>query len=288
MPELPEVETVRQGLEKELLGARFIETEQRRADLRMPLPKNLAARLKGRRIESITRRAKYILVTLDNSETLLLHLGMSGRMILSKVRGVTDKHDHLIFTFDNGRVLHFNDPRRFGLCDLIPKGGLAHYKLLRHLGLEPLGKDLTAAALAEKFKGRKRNIKDTLMDQQLIAGIGNIYASEALFYAGISPRRAAGRCTKEQLAKLVPAIRKVLTAALESGGSTLRNYRHANGDLGAFQHRFAVYDRTGKPCPGCTCDVAKTGLPSPYLRRSGASAPRRQVKRSFGFAQAGR
>jgi formamidopyrimidine-DNA glycosylase len=259
MPELPEVETVRRGLEKELIGARFVTVEARRADLRAPLPKRLDARLRGRRIEAIARRAKYILMALDNGDTLLLHLGMSGRIILSKTRKAPEKHDHLILTFDNGVTLHFNDPRRFGLCDLVAKGKLAQHKLLRHLGLEPLGKDLTPAALAALFKGRKRNIKDTLMDQQLLAGIGNIYASEALFYAGINPRRAAGRCTKEQLAKLAPAIREVLTDALASGGSTLRNYRHANGDIGAFQHRFAVYDRRGKRCPGCACDPAKTG-----------------------------
>lgn len=260
MPELPEVETVCRGLAKALLHARITEVEQHRGDLRTPLPKNLPARLKGRQIEAINRRAKYILITLDKGETLLMHLGMSGRMVISHGdKRPPFKHDHLVFHFTNGATLRFNDPRRFGMCDLVPTKDVPKHKLLRHLGIEPLGKDLTPSTLAAKFKGKKTSVKDALMDQRLIAGIGNIYACEALFYAGINPKRKAGACRREQIAKLAPAIRKVLEAAINSGGSTLRNYAQSNGDLGGFQHHFAVYDREGKRCPGCSCDTAKTG-----------------------------
>jgi formamidopyrimidine-DNA glycosylase len=258
MPELPEVETVCRGLAAALTGKRIVRFEQNRADLRVALPLNLAARLKGRRIESITRRAKYILIELDKNETLLLHLGMSGRMIVGAKPEKPDKHDHLVFTFDNGVCVRFNDPRRFGLCDLVRDEDLPQHKLLRHLGIEPLGKELTAKTLAATLKGKKTSIKDALMDQRLVAGIGNIYACESLFYAGIDPRRRAGSCVKKT-APLVTAIRKVLKAAIAAGGSSLRDYRQSNGELGYFQHHFAVYDREGKPCPGCTCNIAKTG-----------------------------
>jgi formamidopyrimidine-DNA glycosylase len=259
MPELPEVETVCRGLAKALNGARIVKAEAHRPDLRMPLPKNLAARLKGRRVKAIYRRAKYILMNLDSGETLLLHLGMSGRMVIVHKTSKPGKHDHLVFQFDNGCVVHFNDPRRFGMCDLVATKGLSQHKLLRGLGIEPLEKQLTSEFLAAKFKGKKTSVKAALLDQRLVVGIGNIYACEALFYAGISPKRRAGACTKDQIAKLVPAIRKVLNAAIKAGGSSLRDYVQVDGELGYFQHHFAVYDREGKACPGCSCDVAKTG-----------------------------
>jgi formamidopyrimidine-DNA glycosylase len=260
MPELPEVETVCRGLAKALTGARFAKVAQHRPDLRTHMPKNLAARLEGRRIEAITRRAKYILVTLDNKETLLMHLGMSGRLVLSHDDNKPpSKHDHLVFHFDNGVTLRFNDPRRFGMCDLVAANDLPKYKLLRHLGIEPLGPELTAKWLTAKFKGKKTSIKGALMDQRIVVGVGNIYACEALFHAGINPKRKAGACTPAQIAKLVPAIRKVLRAAIKAGGSSLRDYVQTDGNLGYFQHHFAVYGRMGKPCPGCRCDVKKTG-----------------------------
>jgi formamidopyrimidine-DNA glycosylase len=261
MPELPEVETVCRGLAKTLTGARITEMHQHRADLRMALPQNLPARLKGRRVEAIRRRAKYILIDLDNGESLLMHLGMSGRMVLAAndIKPAA-KHDHLVFHFDNGITLRFNDPRRFGLCDFVRTSELEQHKLLRHVGVEPLGHDLTAKTLTAKFKGKKTSIKAALLDQRLIAGIGNIYASEALFHAGISPKRQAGRCTPGQIAKLVPAIKKVLRAAIAAGGSTLRDYVQADGELGYFQHRFAVYGREGKPCPGCSCKGKDGGI----------------------------
>ncbi len=260
MPELPEVETVCRGLVKGLLGARIVETEQHRGNLRFPLPKNLPVRLKGRTIKAIERRAKYILITLDKDEILLLHLGMSGRMVLAHDdRKPPGKHDHLVFHFDNGITLRFNDPRRFGMCDLIPAKDVSDYKLLRNAGIEPLGPKLTAKWLAAKLKGKKASIKEALLDQRIIAGIGNIYACEALFYACIDPRRAAGKCSSAQVARLVPAIRKVLNAAIKAGGSSLRDYVRADGELGYFQHQFAVYDHEGERCKNCDCDPAKTG-----------------------------
>jgi formamidopyrimidine-DNA glycosylase len=260
MPELPEVETVGRGLATALLGARIESIEQHRLDLRAPFPKNLAALLKDRKITAIQRRAKYLLIALDGGKTLLLHLGMSGRLLLSHDdKTPPAKHDHLVFHFKNGVTLRFNDPRRFGLCDLIPAQDLREHKLLRSLGIEPLGSELTPSFLGRIFAGKKTSIKDALMDQRLIAGLGNIYVCEALFYAGINPKKKAGRVKKPQLARLAKAIKKVLRAAIKAGGSSLRDYKQANGELGYFQHHFAVYDRKAKPCPQCTCDSAKTG-----------------------------
>jgi formamidopyrimidine-DNA glycosylase len=259
MPELPEVETVCRGLAKSLIGKRITAVEQHRKDLRAPLPKNMAARLKGQKVTRVTRRAKYIRIFLDGGEVLLMHLGMSGRLLAARDAVKAEKHDHLVFHFNDKTCVKFNDPRRFGCCDLVKAAELPRHKWLRHLGIEPFGKELTADWLRAKFKGRKTSIKAALMDQRLIVGIGNIYACEALFYAGISPKRRAGSCSPAQLAKLVPAIRKVLKAAIAAGGSSLRDYRQTSGELGYFQHHFAVYGREGKACPGCICELAKTG-----------------------------
>lgn len=259
MPELPEVETVCRGLAKVLTGARFLKVDAHRPDLRVPLPKNFSGRLKGRRIRAITRRAKYILIALDKDETLVFHLGMSGRMVIANESKKPEAHDHLVFHFDNGRYVTFNDPRRFGLCDLAPTKDLPKHKLFRHLGIEPLAPEFSSTYLASRFKGKKTSVKAALLDQRLVVGVGNIYASEALFHAKISPKRRAGACTKDQIARLVPAIRKVLRAAIKAGGSSLRDYVRADGELGYFQHCFAVYDREGKTCPGCTCDIKETG-----------------------------
>jgi formamidopyrimidine-DNA glycosylase len=227
--------------------------------LRTALPKNLAARLKGQRVVQVTRRAKYIQIFLNGGDVLLLHLGMSGRLLITPEAVKAEKHDHLVFHFDDGTCVRFNDPRRFGCCDLVRAEDLPRHQWLKHLGIEPLGKELTQAWLRDKFEGKTVNIKTALMDQRLVVGIGNIYASEALFYAGISPKRQAGACNAKQLAKLVPAIQKVLKAAIAAGGSSLRDYRQTNGELGYFQHSFAVYGREGEACPGCACDRAKTG-----------------------------
>lgn len=262
MPELPEVETVCRGLAKALTGARLIKVDVHRPDLRLPLPKNMEQRLKGRRVIDISRRAKYILINLDNSETILLHLGMSGRMVITpgtKRKTKAGKHDHIVFHFDRGLDVRFNDPRRFGVCDLVPTSSLPHHKLLRHLGVEPLGKDFTPAFLETRLKNKNTVIKAVLLDQHVVVGIGNIYASEILYDAGISPKRRAGTCSKEELEKLVFSVRKVLRAAIKAGGSSLRDYVQADGELGYFQHHFSVYDREGQPCSACTCNVADTG-----------------------------
>lgn len=259
MPELPEVEIVCRGLAKSLKGKRIVAVEQHRLALRTPLPKNLAARLKGRCVLDVVRRAKYIQIFLSGDVVLLLHLGMSGRLLITPAAAKAGKHDHLVFHFEGNTCVKFNDPRRFGACDLVDAAKLPEHTWLRHLGIEPLGKTLTPVWLRERFKGKTTSVKTALMDQRLVVGIGNIYASEALFYAGISPKRRAGACRPEQLAKLVPAIRKVLKAAIAAGGSSLRDYRQTDGELGYFQHHFAVYGREGEACPGCTCAIRKTG-----------------------------
>jgi formamidopyrimidine-DNA glycosylase len=259
MPELPEVETVCRGLAKACTGTRICSVDVYRHDLRMPLPENLAARLKKRRIEKITRRAKYILISLDNNETLILHLGMSGRITITQTASKAIKHDHLVFHFENGLHAYFNDPRRFGLCDLIPTKDLPQHKLFCHLGIEPLEPGLSPATLMAKFAGKKTSIKAALLDQRMVVGIGNIYACEALYHAGINPKRRASACTKEQIAKLVSAIRKVLKEAIKVGGSSLRNYVHTDGKIGSFQNRFAVYSHEHKKCPGCICHADKSG-----------------------------
>jgi formamidopyrimidine-DNA glycosylase len=279
MPELPEVETVCRGLAETLIGKRIVKVEQHRPDLRAPMPKGLGSRLMGKRVMGVTRRAKYILIGFDGGEILMLHLGMSGRLLITSDAEGAGKHDHLVFHFENNACLRFNDPRRFGLCDLARAEELPRHTWLKHLGVEPLGREMTPAWLRNKFKGKTTSIKTALMDQRQVVGIGNIYASEALFYAGISPKRLAGACSPKQLAKLAPAIRKVLKAAIAAGGSSLRDYRQTNGELGYFQHSFAVYGREGKACPGCACDPNKTG----GIRRiaqSGRSSfycPRKQV-----------
>lgn len=251
MPELPEVETTCRGLSKALLGARIIRAEQNRADLRLPMPRNLPEKMKGRSISGIRRRAKYIIIELDNSQTLLLHLGMSGRLVVGGADDPPDKHDHVVLHCDGNRTLRFNDPRRFGMLDLCAEADLDNHPLLKNLGVEPLGKGLTAAYLSEKFSGRKTPIKAALLDQRIIAGLGNIYVSEALYHAKIKPTRLSGTLQPNELSALVPAIRQVLQAALKAGGSSLRDYVHSDGALGYFQNQFAVYDREGQRCPRC-------------------------------------
>lgn len=259
MPELPEVETVGRGLSKSILNKRITRVELNRPDLRAPLPKDLTKRITGQSIREIKRRAKYLLLRTNGGETILLHLGMSGRVTTGKDSGTREKHDHVALHFTGGTVLLFNDPRRFGRLDLMKTGDEEKHPLLRHLGPEPLDKSFTAKILGERLKGKKTAIKLALLDQTVVAGIGNIYASEALFWAGISPTRPAGQITGARAEKLVPAIKKVLNAAIKAGGSSLRDYRQASGELGYFQHKFAVYDKAAKPCPGCTCDWKETG-----------------------------
>jgi formamidopyrimidine-DNA glycosylase len=252
MPELPEVETVGRGLRRLMSGKTLLKVTLRRKDLRTPFPKDMEKTLQGRRVQSIERRAKYLLIHLSGGKTLLVHLGMSGRMALANGH-MLDKHDHVVIELNNKKKIVFNDHRRFGLMDVLNTKEQEQHKLLRHIGVEPLSKDLTPEYLATKFKGKKVSIKVALMDQRLIAGIGNIYACEALFYAGISPRKAAGKLKAAELEKLVSTIRKVLEKSIACGGSSLRDYVQADGGLGHFQNEFAVYGREGKRCTSRSC-----------------------------------
>jgi formamidopyrimidine-DNA glycosylase len=267
MPELPEVETVRRGLAPVMAGATLNAVETRRRGLRWPFPKNFAARLTGRRIERLGRRAKYLLAELDNGEVLVMHLGMSGSFRVSHgegdktpghfhhPRGEPGVHDHVVFHLSSGAVVTFNDPRRFGAMLLIPRTELAEHKLFGALGPEPLDAAFDAVALARAVRGKKTSLKAALSDQRVVAGLGNIYVCEALHRARLSPQRRAAiladRAGKPTAAarQLVKAIKAVLQDAIAAGGSTLRDYRRADGELGEFQHRFRVYDREGAPCP---------------------------------------
>lgn len=264
MPELPEVETVCIGLAQALIGRGIIGVEVRRKGLRVPFPVDLTQRITGGVVTAIHRRAKYILIALDNGQTIILHLGMSGRLTTEVMCDSQPlqygKHDHLIvqFTGSPALLLRFNDPRRFGLCEVTSTSNLDQHKLLKPLGIEPLSDEFTAEYLHKILKGKGTSIKLALLDQHIVAGIGNIYACEALFYAGISPLRHAGDCTYIMLERLVTTIRQVLLAAIAAGGSSMRDYVRVDGSAGAFQDQVAVYDQAGKPCPSCTCDLAKT------------------------------
>ena len=272
MPELPEVETVRRGLEPVLAGQKLARVEQRRPDLRFPFSERFTERLTGRRVVALDRRAKYLLARLDSDDVLLMHLGMSGRFTIARTganamrpgefvheTGSDARHDHVVFHTASGATVTYNDPRRFGFMLLVPDAELASHSLMRGLGVEPLDAELDAAYLAARCRGKKADLKAALMDQRIVAGLGNIYVCEALHRAGLSPRRSAsalatkagapaGRCER-----LVPAIRAVLEDAIRAGGSTLRDYHAPEGDLGYFQHSFAVYGREGLECqrPGC-------------------------------------
>jgi len=260
MPELPEVETVRRGLAIVWEGRRFAAVTCRRAGLRQPFPEGFAERLTGRRVEAVGRRAKYLVVTLDAGLVLLAHLGMSGRMAISAKRNSEPgRHDHVIFLTEDGVEVTFIDPRRFGLMTLCADHELASHPLLGDLGPEPLEDSFTPKVLAAALQDKAAPIKAALLDQRLVAGLGNIYVSESLFRAGISPLRAAGSLTVKEIGRLVPAIKAVLAEAIAAGGSSLRDHVRPDGELGYFQHSFAVYDREGLACPGCDCDVAKTG-----------------------------
>ena len=254
MPELPEVETVIRGLRPHLEGRRLARVEQRCPALRFAFPERFAERLTGRRVERIERRAKYILIHLEGDEVLLCHLGMSGRMVVGQVDdGALERHDHVIFSTDRGARIRFNDARRFGVMDLIASESLAAHKLLRDLGPEPLGNSFNGPALADALNGRRTPIKTALLDQKVVAGLGNIYVSEALYFAGLSPRRQAFTVQGRRAERLARAVREVLTRAIAAGGSSLRDYVQASGELGYFQHEWAVYGREGERCPGCDC-----------------------------------
>jgi formamidopyrimidine-DNA glycosylase len=272
MPELPEVETVRRGLAPALEGRTILRGELRRPDLRFPFPARFAERLAGRTVTSLGRRAKYLLADLDDGEVLVMHLGMTGRFAVERPGGKRDEpgefyydtgrlpaHDHVILHLDDGARIVFNDVRRFGYMDLVARADLASCRHFRDMGLEPTGNDFDGEALARMFRGRLAPLKAALLDQRLVAGLGNIYVCEALHRAGLSPARAAGTLVTEAgrpgaaCERLAQAIREVIAEAIRAGGSTLRDYRHADGTPGAFQEEFRAYGREGEPCPTPGC-----------------------------------
>ena len=260
MPELPEVETVRRGLLPVLAGRRLAAVEQRRPDLRLPLPEGFARRLAGRRVEDIERRGKYLLIRLDADEVWLAHLGMSGRFCIDGPNAPPPgPHDHVLVRTDDGTTVRFHDPRRFGFMDLVPADVLDRHPHLKNLGPDPLGPAFDAAYLTDRLAGRLAPLKAALLDQRVVAGMGNIYASESLFRARLSPKRTAATIHGARADRLVAAIRAVFLEAIAAGGSSLRDHRQPSGELGFFQFGFAVYGRPGEPCPGCRCQPARTG-----------------------------
>jgi formamidopyrimidine-DNA glycosylase len=271
MPELPEVETVRRGLSPVLEHARLSHVLARRPDLRFPLPEDFKARLQGATIEALDRRAKYLLARLDTGETLVMHLGMTGRFDI-EARGMTTtpgvfahaapegaKHAHVVFDTEAGARITYSDARRFGFMGLVRTAHLAEHPWFKGMGPEPLGPDLTSTYLAGALKGRSQAIKTLLLDQRIVAGLGNIYVCEALHRARISPFKAGGRIAKARLDALIDTLRVVLEEAIEAGGSTLRDFAAADGALGYFQHRFRAYGREDEPCltPGCRGVIAR-------------------------------
>jgi formamidopyrimidine-DNA glycosylase len=247
MPELPEVETTVRGLRPVLQGRRLVRVEPRRADLRRDIPPDLRQRLTGATVITLGRRAKYGMIGTDRGDTLVFHLGMSGRWRVDPDE--IGRHDHLVVETDAGRLLALNDPRRFGSLDLVASDDLDVFPAFRALGPEPLGPDLSAGYLAQSLAGRIAPVKLLLLDQRIVAGLGNIYVCEALNLARINPRRPAGAVSRPALTRLVDAIHAVLEAAIEAGGSTLRDYARPDGELGYFSKQFRVYDREGCPCP---------------------------------------
>jgi formamidopyrimidine-DNA glycosylase len=272
MPELPEVETVRRGLEPAMVGAAIALVETRRADLRFPFPTGFVGRLEGRTVLSLGRRAKYLLADLSSGEVLVVHLGMTGRFLVTAPGGKTREpgefrvetgrdasHDHVVLRLSNGFTVTYNDARRFGFMDLVPRHLLDTSRHFQAMGVEPLGDAFDAVRIAKLFAGKTAPLKAALLDQSLIAGLGNIYACEALHRARLSPRRAAGTLARKDGAptasasRLASSIREVLGEAIEAGGSTLRDFAGTDGSLGYFQNRFRVYDREGEPCCNAGC-----------------------------------
>ncbi|MFN3076704.1 MAG: bifunctional DNA-formamidopyrimidine glycosylase/DNA-(apurinic or apyrimidinic site) lyase [Alphaproteobacteria bacterium] len=279
MPELPEVETVRRGLARIWEGGRVVKVIVRRPDLRVPLPEGFAARLEGRTILSVNRRAKYLLAVLDDGMVLMIHLVMSGRMVIGERE--PSLHDHVQILTDGphptGRqMVTYGDPRRFGSMTLVPGAGLEDRPPLRDLGPEPLEDTFTAEVLTHRLARRQTPIKTALLDQRVVAGLGNIYVCESLFRAGLAPDRPAGSIQGEAIQRLTLAIREVLTEAVADGGSSLRDHVQTTGEVGRFQQRLAVYGRTGQPCPGCDCGPAGGVVRIVQAGRSTFFCPRRQ------------
>lgn len=280
MPELPEVETVMRGLAPSMEGVRIERVDVNRPDLRWPFPERMAERLAGQVVLRLRRRSKYILADLGSGESLLIHLGMSGRMTVSgdplgqfvHEHPQLEKHDHVVIWMEGGARIAFNDPRRFGAMDLLTTEGAESHPLLAKLGPEPLGNAFSESYLATALAGRRMPMKAALLDQRIIAGLGNIYVCEVLHKTGISPTRQAGKVSRAKLAAVVPAVREVLQTAIEAGGSSLRDFKQASGELGYFQHQFQVYDREGAPCQTAGCEgvikrIVQSGRSSFYCPR---------------------
>lgn len=278
MPELPEVETVCRGLDRVMTGRAVTRFIQRRPDLRWPLPAGLAQAVTGQRVETVRRRAKYWLLGFSGGQTVIGHLGMSGRMTFRGAEDPVQPHDHLEWVLEDGVHVVFNDPRRFGMVDVAASDQLEAHPWLAPLGPEPLGNQFNGPHLSAALAGRRAPIKGLLLDQRIVAGLGNIYVCEALFQAGISPRRSGMSVAGLRAERLVAAIRDVLARAIEAGGSSLRDYVQADGSLGYFQHAWQVYGREGQACAGCTCDVGRTGGVQRLVQsgRSTFFCPRRQ------------
>jgi formamidopyrimidine-DNA glycosylase len=269
MPELPEVETVRRGLAPAMEGRRIIRAETRRPDLRFPFPPNFGTRVSGAKLLALGRRAKYLVGELSTGEALIMHLGMTGRFTIAEKKkkrqpgafhhetGVDPTHDHVVFELQGGATVTFNDPRRFGSMDLWPLGELDTYPAFEGLGPEPISNQFSAAYLREAFAGKKAPVKAALLDQRVVAGLGNIYVSEALFRAGISPKRLAGSIRPDRLERLADEVRKVIDEAIIAGGSSISDFAGTGGELGYFQHRFRVYDREGEDCPTCSKPIKR-------------------------------
>ena len=267
MPELPEVETVRRGLQPAMEGARFDEVHAHRGDLRWPLPKDLAARLKGQTVTGLGRRAKYLLADTSTGDVLLMHLGMSGSFRVIRdgkevkagsyyhERSNYGLHDHVVFRMSSGATIAFNDPRRFGCMKLFRRDAIDDEPLLRALGPEPLSPEFCATHLHARTRGRRASIKETLMNSHMVVGVGNIYASEALFRAGVHPRTPAGRLSLPRCARLVESVRFTLQAAIDAGGSSLRDWFQADGASGYFQQAYFVYGRAHEPCRQCSAPI---------------------------------
>ena len=278
MPELPEVETVRRGLEPVMAGASFAEVETRRRDLRFPFPRNFAVRLVGARVEALDRRGKYMIAALSTGESLIMHLGMSGRFKITAggiaaggaaafgetpgafahAHNCDEKHDHTVFRMSGtGARIAYNDPRRFGFMDLVDTGTLEECRHFKGMGPEPLGNAFSADSLNKALAGRQTPIKAALLDQRVVAGLGNIYVCEALYRAKISPRRKAASVAGRRGERLAAAVVEVLREAIAAGGSSLRDFAAADGALGYFQHGFEVYDREGEACVACKTPIKR-------------------------------
>lgn len=281
MPELPEVETIRAGLAPVMTGRRISRLDLHRVGLRFPFPTGMADAVKGRRITQLSRRAKYLLIHMEGGDLLAIHLGMSGRLgIIKDIIGYNLRpHDHMVIRLDDGAGVVLNDARRFGMVLLMAENVMKAHPAFANIGPEPLSNDFTGDVLADRLHKSRVAIKQALLDQRVVAGVGNIYASEALFEARISPLRAAGEIKKKEAARLADAIRSVLACAIAAGGSSLKDYRQADGSLGYFQHGFTVYDREGEACPVCAGGGRKKGIIHKIMQGGRATyyCPRCQV-----------